>query len=79
MKVKKAQDLQDATMQTVHTLTFTKQELTILYNLLVWQSAQERIPRSYPLSISRLLYPILDKIEPIVVSDTNIKEEVKVS
>lgn len=64
---------------SIFSLNFTKQELTILYNLLVWQDPKTGTPKSYPLSVSRYLLDILNKIEPFVVVESNIpQQEVKV-
>lgn len=61
----------DAKSKELHTLEFSKLELTIIFNLLV--------KAEYSLANARVLLPIIDKIEPIVVAETNIEDKVEVN
>ena len=53
----------------VHTLEFTKNELTVIFNVLVHTK--------YSLADAPLVYPIIDKIQPIVVTEGAKVEEKK--
>lgn len=57
----------DPDLQKKHTLVFTKQELIIIFNAIVKQS--------YPLGAAKAIIPVIDKIEPLVVQESNIPED----
>jgi hypothetical protein len=65
-------NVEDTSMATLHALTLTKQEWTIIFNVLV--------RTQYGLGDASLVAPIVGKIQPLVaqLSDKDIKSKEKV-
>lgn len=63
----KRNNKKDKTLDNKYTITFTKAELTFIFNVL--------LAREYKLGDASIGWPVVKKIEPFVVVDTNIKED----
>ena len=68
----KDQAKQQADYDKKFTLTFTKRELTIIFNVLVREDDGK--PKKHYLGDAAVLLNLLPKIEPYVVVDSNIEE-----
>lgn len=56
----------DAKLDEEHTVTFTTRDLIVIFNIL--------IGGSYKLGDAVLVKSIVDKLQPLVAVDTNVKE-----
>jgi hypothetical protein len=67
-ELKKLQDDLDAKSKEIHAVEFSKLELTIIFN--------ELVKKEWTINNARYVIGIIDKIEPIVAQDSNIKNGV---